>query len=86
MEISLSFLQYSILPELNPISVNTIFCRYWIYCSPLMFKPIRFLNIIGIEPLSVDDNIIFPFCFMQSKPGDIIIEDYDHRRSWRRSG
>lgn len=45
-----------------------------------MFKPIRFLNIIGIEPLSVDDNIIFPFCFMKSKLGDIIIEDYDLRR------
>ena len=73
MEISLSFLQYSILPGLNPISANTIFCRYWIYCSPLIFKPIRFLNIIGIEPLSFDDNIVIPFCFMQSKLGVIII-------------
>ena len=61
---SLSFLQYSILPELTPISAKAIFSKYRIYCSPLMFKPIRFLNIIGIVLLSVDDNIIFPFCFM----------------------
>lgn len=61
---SLSFLQYSILPRLNPISAKAILSRYWIYCSSLMFKPIRFLNSIGIELLSVDDNIIFPFCFM----------------------
>ena len=72
---SLSFLQYSILPEINSISVNATFSKYWMYCSPLIFNPARFLNIIGIEPLSVDDNIIFPFCFMQSKLGVIIIGD-----------
>ena len=72
---SLSFLQYSILPGLNPILANATFCKYWIYCSPLIFNPTRFLNIIGIELLSVDDNIIFPFCFMQSKLGVIIIGD-----------
>ena len=72
---SLSFLQYSILPGLNPILANATFCKYWIYCSPLIFKPTRFLNIIGIEPLSVDDNIVIPFCFMQSKLGVIIIGD-----------
>ena len=61
---SLSFLQYSILPGINPISAKAIFSRYWKYCSPLIFKPTRFRNIIGIELLSFDDNIIFPFCFM----------------------
>ena len=76
---SLSFLQYSILPGINPISANATFSKYWIYCSPLIFKPIRFLNIIGIEVLSVDDNIIFSCCFMQSKLGVIIIRGFDLR-------
>ena len=75
MEMSLSFLQYSILPGLIPILANATFCKYWIYCSPLIFNPTRFLNIIGIELLSFVDNIIFPFCFMQSKLGVIIIGD-----------
>ena len=74
-DMSLSFRQYSILPELNPISEKAIFSRYWECCSPLIFKPWRFLNIIGIELLSVDDNIVIPFCFMLSKLGVIIIRE-----------